>query len=178
MRLYKLEQTILVLHMFIKKSPILVFLLLSGCSVDNYNLKLSPQSNKMRDALYRVQTRLNVAIGDTQLFIGGVGSSSGVPVHEVDTVKCPKINDNYLGCTDNDHSGDPTDIRIKKGMPDADVDQRLLHELIHAMTHDEADHSSDGLFQGVCGSDEILTESTLVALCSHFPCEHMTVETR
>jgi hypothetical protein len=128
---------------------------------------------RLQQAAQRAQRRIETAIGPSGLVLA---EASGFRLSFADAVYCFGNPDPALACTSTAGGGKTLAIQMQAELSGDELDNRLIHELFHVITRNQAQHSPDGLFMEYSVGDERITRSTLESVCAHFPCATFVLE--
>lgn len=140
---------------------------------------------RLQAAATRAQQRLADAIGEPGLVLAGPDAAArcqpaqagcGFELAFADVVYCPGDPDPALACTAQGAGGATLGIEMQAALAGDELDNRLIHELLHVITQHRAPHARDGLFMAYTLGNERLSAGTLEAVCAHFSCTRLVAE--
>jgi hypothetical protein len=136
-------------------------------------------------AALRAQERIQAAIGDPGLVIAAPARAEpcqslqkgcGFELSFRDVVYCLGDPDPALACTSQGAGGATLGVAMQADLKGDELDNRLIHELFHVITRNQAPHSVDGLFMEYSIGTERISSGTLDSVCGHFDCSRFVVE--
>jgi len=136
-------------------------------------------------AAVRAQDRIQAAIGDPGLLIAEPDLAErcepqqqgcGFELSFRDEVYCQGNPDPALACTSEAAGGATLGVAMQARLSGDELDNRLIHELLHVITLNRAPHSVDGLFMEYSLGTERISAGTLDSVCEHFDCSRFVVE--
>ncbi|MEY4547105.1 MAG: hypothetical protein RL685_3300 [Pseudomonadota bacterium] len=139
----------------------------------------------LQEAALRAQQRIEAAIGDTGLTLAAPDTAAacqpfdagcGFQLRFDEVVHCQGDPAPALACTAQGTGGSTLGVKLQATLAGEELDNRLIHELLHVITWNRAPHASDGLFMEYSVGDERITEGTLDAVCAHFSCSRFVAE--
>lgn len=140
---------------------------------------------RLQAAATRAQQRMAHAIGEPGIVLAEPDAAArcqqprtgcGFELAFADVVYCPGDPDPALACTSQGLGGTTLGIEMQASLAGDELDNRLIHELLHVITLNRAPHSRDGLFMEYTVGDERISEGTLAAVCAHFSCTRWVAE--
>lgn len=161
-------------------------------SLSNAELEASPEhfalfthDPRLQSAASRAQQRIAGALGDPRIVLAEPEVAArcqpsragcGFELSFADVVYCPGDPDPALACTSQGVGGTTLGIELQASLAGEELDNRVIHELLHVITLHRAPHSRDGLFMEYSAGDERISEGTLEAVCAHFGCTRLVAE--
>jgi len=148
-------------------------------------IELFSNEPRLYQAALRSLERIEAAVGSSGLVLAAPSVAArcapfqagcGFELSFAEQVYCFGDPDPALACTSLGGGGKTLRVQMQADLTGDELDNRLIHELFHVATLDQAPHSLDGLFMAYSVGDERITQSTLESVCSHIACEKFVVE--